>query len=349
MTSTAGASPTIRTVAWPKWFSNPYLPRLLDALRDQGIDASARSLGLGTRPLRAGDWLHLHWPGETHAQLKARPLYRAHAAVVTARLRSLRRRGVRIAWTAHNLVPHDDPQPDLGKRARADMLALVDHVFVHFDSARTSLNQTFGYSGPTTLVPHPHFIDDYPPPPARDAARAQLGLPQDGVVFLMFGRIRPYKGVGDTIEAFCKIAGDRDRLVIAGVKEGPVADELGLARGDERIIVHDRLIPHDDVSVYYGAADVAVTAHRVFFTSSTALLALSMGVPIVGPPLHHLADLTGDGRMFPIGNGPNGLAVALADARDAAPGTDRAAIRAWAATLGDWNDAAAKIASVFRS
>jgi beta-1,4-mannosyltransferase len=269
--------------------------------------------------------------------------------MVRAQLHALKRRGVHIAWTAHNLVPHDDPHPDLGRRARSDMLAVVDHVFVHFESARRDLAEAFGYTGPSTVVPHPHFMNAYPPPAPRAAARARLGLPDDGFVALAFGRIRPYKGVGAIIEAFRRIAGERDRLVVAGCREGDVARELALADGDPRIMVHARTIPHDDVPVYFGAADVAVTAHRAFFTSSAAPLALSMGCPIVGPPIHHLADLAGEQRMFPIEDGPDGLAASLAHAREVTPTVNHAAVREWASTLGDWGDAAASISAVFHA
>jgi beta-1,4-mannosyltransferase len=330
----------LRAVAWPRWFANPYLPRLLDALCDDGIDArAAQTLALAATRLRSGDWLHLHWPGETHTH-HARWLYGARASLVRRQLHALKRRGVHIAWTAHNLVPHDDPHPDLGRRARSDMLAVVDHVFVHFESARRDLAETFGYTGPSTVVPHPHFMTAYPPPAPRAAARARLGLPDDGFVALAFGRIRPYKGVGAIIEAFRRIASERDRLVVAGCREGDVTRELALADGDPRIMVHARTIPHDDVPV---------TAHRAFFTSSAAPLALSMGCPIVGPPIHHLADLAGEHRMFPIEDGPDGLAAGLAHAREATPMVDRAAVREWASTLGDWGDAASRISAVFRA
>ena len=346
-------SPSLQTAlrvdAWPRWFANPYLPRLLDALRDEGLEANAvRALARSATRLRAGDWLHLHWPGETHTH-HARWLYGARAAIVRTQLHALKRRGVHIAWTAHNLVPHDDPQPDLGRKARADMLAVVDHVFVHFESARRDLADTFGYTGPSTLVPHPHFMSAYPPPTPRAAARARLGLPEDGFVALAFGRIRPYKGVGAIIQAFRRTAGPSDRLIVAGCCEGDVAGELALADDDPRIMVHAKTIPHDDVPLYFGAADVAVTAHRAFFTSSAAPLAISMGCPVVGPPIHHLADLAGGQRMFPIEDGPDGLAAGLAHAREAAPTIDHAAVRQWASTLGDWRDAAGSIAAVFRA
>lgn len=334
---------------WPRWFDNPYLPNLIDSLRISGVEVSSSTLlYLGAYRLRAGDWIHLHWPGEAHVH-RSRVLYRLHAASIRIQLRALKRRGVRIAWTAHNLVPHDDPHPDLGLRYRRELLAITDHVFIHFDGACAELAEAFAYRGPCTTVPHPHYIDDYPPPPQQADARAQLGLPVRGFIALAFGRIRPYKGLGAAIEAFQRIAGEHDRLIIAGPRQGDVADELRGAHDDPRIIVHDRNIPDSQVPLYYGAADVAVIAHRAFFTSGSAVLALSMGRPVVGPAVHHLADLSGPPRLFAADQTVDGLAAGLASARDFVRGSDHEHVREWVTRYGTWRDAAARTAGVFTS
>lgn len=344
----APAVTPVRVQMWPHWVANPYLPRLIASLEDNGLDVSASPmLYLGARRLRAGDWLHLHWPGETHLH-HSRSLYRLRAAAVRMRLHALKRRGVRIAWTAHNLVPHDDPHPDLGIRARRDLLEVTDHVFVHFDGATSQLADTFGYRGPCTTVQHPHYIEDYGAPPPRSDARVELGIPADGFVALCFGRIRPYKGVGNVIGAFQRIASEHDRLIIAGPPQGDVSAELDIAAHDPRIIVHARHIPDDKVPVYYGAADVAVIAQREFFTSGSALLAMSMGRPVVGPALHQLADLAGAQRLFAVDPTADGLAAGLADARAAAPSIDHDAIRTWAERYGTWHDAATRTANVLQ-
>lgn len=337
---------TVRVHMWPHWFDNPYLPRLISALRDQGVEAkSPFLLYLGGRRLRAGDWLHLHWPGEAHVH-RSRLVYRMRAAAFRARLHALKRRGVRIAWTAHNLVPHDDPHPDLGRQARRDLLAVTDHVFVHFDGACAELADAFGYTGPCTTVHHPHYVGDYQAPPSRAEARARLGVPADGFVVLAFGRIRPYKGLGTAIEAFQRIAGPNDRFIIAGTQEGDVSEELRTAADDPRIIVRAKHIPDKQVPLYYGAADAAVIAHRDFFTSGSAVLALSMGCPVVGPALHHLADLAGHDRLYGVDPTAEGLAAGLAEARSGAAKVDRAAVREWAAGYGSWRDAASSTATV---
>ena len=334
---------------WPRWFANPYLPRLMDGLRQHGVDAfSSPSLLTAGLRLRAGDWIHLHWPGETHT-VKTAWLYRLGASVLKSQLLYLKRRGIRIAWTAHNLVPHDDPHPELGFRARQDLLAMVDHVFVHFAEARTQLADTFGYHGPCTVTRHPNYIDDYPAPPSGREARAQLGLPPHGFVALAFGRIRPYKGVGEIVDAFERIAGDDDRLIIAGCPEGDVSAVVALAETSPKIILDARNVPSDEVSVYFGAADAAVIAHRDFFTSGSAILALSMGCPVVGPNAHHLTDLAGEERLFVAEPTVAGLADGLTRAREAAPTINRETIRTWAGAHGSWQSLAAAASEVFKA
>jgi predicted RNA methylase len=111
-------------------------------------------------------------------------------------------------------------------------------------------------------------------------------------------------------------------------------------------MVRAKHIPDSEVPLYYGAADVAVIAHRAFFTSGSAVLALSMGCPVVGPALHHLADLAGPQRLYAVEPSVDGLAAGLAQARAAANTTDHAAVRRWAEQYGSWRDAAVRTAAV---
>lgn len=125
-----------------------------------------------------------------------------------------------------------------------------------------------------------------------------------------------------------------------------MSEELRSAQNDPRIILRAKHIPDSEVPLYYGAADVAVIAHREFFTSGSAVLALSMGCPVVGPAVHHLADLAGPQRLYAVDPTTDGLAAALAGARAGASVVDHAAVRDWAERYGTWRDAAVSTATV---
>lgn len=262
----------------------------------------------------------------------------------------VRAKGIRLAWTAHNLLPHDDPHPDLGRQLRQAVLDQVEHVFLHFPGAKAILERELGYRGPTSVVPHPHYIDEHPTPPTQAEARAKLGLPQAGLVALIFGLLRPYKGIGEVIQGFLASAGEDDRLLIAGASRKGVEAELQLARADPRIITRVQRIPGDEVPTYFAAADASMIAYREFFTSGAAVLSLSMGCPIIGPAHNHLADLGGAPNLFACELGPEGIAAGIQRLRARRPEIDRQAIRERArTTFGDWDDAATSIAKVLRS
>jgi glycosyltransferase involved in cell wall biosynthesis len=335
---------TVRVLPWPYWTGNPYLPRFCAALELGGVDVvRARVRPLGLLRLRRGDWVHFHWPGDPLIA-RDRARYQRRVDRFVRRLDRLRARGVRLAWTAHNLVPHDDPHPEVGRRARLELVARLDHVLVHFAGAAPLVERELGWRGPVTVIPHGHYADDYAAPGDAGEARRALELPRDGLVLLLLGCLRPYKGIAEAIAAFRRIARDDDRLILAGRPEGDIGRELALGDGDPRIVVRAERVPAREVGRYHDAADAFVMAHRATFTSGSAVMALSLGCPIVAAGGPHLATLGPEPRVF--------TADALADAierRRAHGRIDRAAIRSWARGQLSWWTAGGRAAEVFRS
>jgi glycosyltransferase involved in cell wall biosynthesis len=339
------SSRRVKVFPWPNYRTNPYLPRLMAELGRRGFeDVESEKWSPGVAPLEAGDWVHLHWPG---AKLQApfRPWYRLQVGILERRLAALHRRGVRLAWTAHNLFPHDDPAPDLARRARLAVVNAVEHVFVHFPGAEEPIREQLGYRGPITVIPHGHYADSYPALPARGEARARLGVPERAWVVLLFGALRPYKGLGEAIAGFLAMAGPHDRLIVAGKPDGAAESELAAGRADPRVIFDERLIPDAEVPGLFAAADVFLVAHKQFFTSGSAVLALTFGLPVVGPPIHHLAALGPAPRVFPAESSTAGIADGLRRARAHGP-VDRQAIQDWAQRELSWATAGERVAAV---
>lgn len=300
----------------------------------------------GLRELREGDWAHLHWPG-AKVMSRIRWWYRLKARRFLEDLDALRRRRVRIAWTAHNLLPHDDPHPDLGHEARRAMLRRVEHVFVHFEAARCLLADEFGYRGDVTVVPHGNYCDEYPWSGARTEARRRMGLPEVGFVVLMLGELRPYKRISMGIKAFCLVAGPEDRLVVAGRPEREALREIRRSDPDHRIVVIPRRMTPEEVGLLHEASDVVLMAHHGSFTSGSAVMALSLGCPVVGPPTPHLLDLGQAPRVFMAGDStPEALARAL-ERRRLAGDVEPEDLRQWARSRLSWDVVRERTSAVF--
>jgi glycosyltransferase involved in cell wall biosynthesis len=328
--------------SWPRPYSeNPYLSRLAASLAARGITTrSARYLAsLCARP-RGSRWLHVHWP-EWMIRDEHRLRGIARARWFDALIGAARARGVRIAWTAHNLVGHDDPHPDLARAARERWLAACDVVFGHFPGAERDV-RAMGFRGRFALTPHPHVADDYPPARERSLTRASLGYTAAHRVLVAFGAIEPYKGFDRLAAAFRAHAPEHARLVVVGRASSAVAVRAlrDASAGDARIRIEEGFLSRERVADIVSAADALVCSYRAFYTSGTAMLALTYGTPVIGPPVHHLATLR-DAPFFVACEEPDRLASVWARI-EALDDAARAGARTYAMTQ-TWQNVAATI------
>jgi len=215
--------------------------------------------------LRRPDLLHLQW-------LAAPELDRL-----------LLRPRVPSVFTAHDLLPRRTARR---RNLWRQLLSRFDRVVVHSDRGRDALAE-LGVDA--HVIAHPVFPSD---PPRAD----------DGRTLLCLGVIRPYKGLGDAIDAAKQI--DGARLLVAGdplepvngyrARAGPLAEwRLGYLslRELERAL---------------GEATIALFPYRPELDQSGALLqALGAGVPAVAYDVGGIAEPVarfGAGRVVPAGD-----------------------------------------------
>jgi beta-1,4-mannosyltransferase len=282
-----------RLLVWPRPdAANPYLARLVAALRARGVDVgTAPKLAALVAFPRGARWLHLHWP-EWMIHHRDRRLYRARTAWLVGLLDLARARGVSIAYTAHNRLGHDDPHPDLGLAARRAVLARCAVAFGHFPAAHAVLT-AMGFAGRFVHQPHPHFGDDHPAPFATPAARAayrrSLGVPADALLLVSPGSMEPYKQLPLLARALRSL--DR-RLVwipVGQCRPAPLAALVAAIGDDARLRPRPGFADRASLSALVAAADATVLAHHDLFTSGSAVLSLTLGTPVIGPSEHHLA------------------------------------------------------------
>ena len=216
----------------------------------------------------------------------------------------LLRTRVPSVFTAHDLLPRRTARKASLWRS---LLRRFDRVVVHSERGRDTL-AALGVDA--RVIPHPVFPSD---PPRRD----------DGRTVLAFGVIRPYKGLGDAIEA-ARRAGAR--LVVAGDPLEPMEPYRARADGLE---VDWRLgyLPQSEVDRALGDATVAVFPYRPELDQSGALLrALGAGVPAVAYDVGGIAEPVrrfDAGRVVPAGD-VTALAAALSELLDDATALEAA-------------------------
>jgi beta-1,4-mannosyltransferase len=268
-------------------------------------------------------------------------------------LAAFRREGGRVAYTVHNLDPHE-----AGSwaecRALKEIIRAADALHVHDTSTADEIALRFGRRDRITVIPHGHYLDAYPNAVSQAEARVRLGLPANGFVFACLGLMRPYKGLEELLPAFrAAFAGDGRpsggvRLMVAGrpADAAYVSRLRDLAGGDPRIILDPHFIPEDEVQVYLNAASVAVLPYRQITTSGAALLAISFGLRVVAPAIGAFPHLVTPDRG--VLYAPGRLADALEQAREKDWSGAREQILDWVRQF-DWGETGRRLLEAYRS
>ncbi len=231
--------------------------------------------------------VHLHWLSFVLAKARDETDARDRAKAFLDGLAQLCDTGARLLWTVHNVLPHETRYPDLDAELRQGVVSLAERVHVMSPRTRELVAPWFDIPVHKELsVPHPCYQDAYPSWMPRAQARAELGLPDGITVFLLLGRVHPYKGITELLDAFdrlCEREPGRYALLVAG----PTGSDPETLAFRDRLrahpTAHARLqkIPVEEMQVYLRAADIAVLPYRRSLNSGARALALTFGLPAV--------------------------------------------------------------------
>ncbi|WP_432570286.1 glycosyltransferase family 4 protein [Kineococcus sp. SYSU DK005] len=316
----SGGGPVVHLHPGPgREMVNPYLSLLAAALRERGAEV----VELGSRPFGERSVVHVHWP--------EMPLNAARTTWALRRLKNLgaavlgaRRHGVPVVWTVHNLRAHDGRRPALQHLLWATFPHLVDGWLSLSGSGVEPARRAFPAlrRKPHRVVAHGTYAGVVGRPERR-AAREALGVPAGARVVAMVGRVKPYKGVEDLVDAV-RASGDPGlRLLVGGGcdDEDLRARLRAVAAGDPRLTLLLEKLPQERVDQVLAAADLLVLPFRSIFNSGSVLLCLSAGRPVLAPRtpvFEELAAEVGPGwlRLF---DGPLTAAVVEEAVRAAPP------------------------------
>lgn len=266
--------------------------------------------------------VHLHWLNVVMAKAKDEAEAREASKRYLGQLDDLRERGARLLWTVHNILPHEARFTDLEVELRKAVVERAERVHVMSERTKELVAPWFDIPDHKLMpVPHPSYLGVYPTWMPRAQARQQLGLSPDTIVFLLVGRVKPYKGLTELLDAFDTLSErepGRYELLVAG----PPGHEDETKAFKDRLLTHPtahgalRKLSDQEMQVFCKAADVAVFPYRRSLNSGALSLALTFGLPVI------VRDDGGEGARIESsygilygGEDPDGLVAALADAR----------------------------------
>ena len=352
--SAAQADRRRRVVIVSRVRRNPYVQLLQDGLAqpDLGLSVSVSdtlSLKWMWHRRREVDVLHVHWLD----LLLSYPTWwwtLKRLVTVVGALLLAKLSGVRLVYTVHNVWQHEGQNLWATHCANRAMFRLADAVHVHDEGTANELARRWGRRHGVHVIAHGNYVTAYPNTRTREEARQHLELSDDAYVYAFIGRIRPYKGLEDLVDAFGQIEDERARLVVAGeAQEDQFAAQVrAYAERDRRIKMVAEFVAEDALQDYFAACDICVLPYRHVTTSGAAILAFSFGVPIIAPDMGCLGEMVGAderGLLYEAGSVAS-LRDAMIRAKLSDTGAWREASRRYAASL-DWRTIARQHAEMY--
>jgi len=201
---------------------------------------------------------------------------------------------------AKNRAHLSEREPDYRIAGERLVAQGADRIICASEGERKVLIEHYGVS-PLRAVQVPCGVDtDHFRPRSRAAARRRLGLPVDEPLVLYVGRIVPLKGIDILLRAAAEMEGRFGLLVVGGDSKDArrkselrsLAEEMGIT---ERVFFQDA-VSHQQLPLYYNAADICVVPSYYESFGLVALEAMACGVPVVASRVGGLLETVRDGE-----------------------------------------------------
>jgi beta-1,4-mannosyltransferase len=264
----------------PRPTTNPYIVLLRRALDDLP-DVELQTFSWKRALTGQYDVFHVHWP-EVLLSGTSRPRTALRHVLFVALLVRLGTAATPIVHTQHNVRPQEDVS-----RTRRVLLALLQR--------RTAMvirlnEETAPPAGkPFVTIRHGHYKDWFAAYPEPDPEPGRLAF---------VGLIRPYKNVEGLLKAFREASEQSPtaRLVVAGKPATPelAAAIRAAAAGLDVVSLELEFLPDERLVQVVGRAELVVLPYREMHNSGAALMALSLGRPVLVPDNAVNADLAAE-------------------------------------------------------
>lgn len=193
---------------------------------------------------------------------------------ITAGLTLALRLAPSVEITVHEFDSRSGRGLGLLPRLTRLMWRSADRLVVHTETERDDLHESFGVPRNRIVVEdHGRYfvarttLD-------RDAARARLGIPAEGHVFLAIGFIQPHKGFDRAIKAFAGLDAVGAHLYVVGSVRTDEREHRAYAEALHEaaartpgVVVREEYVSDEEFDVWIRAADTVLLPYRQIWSS----------------------------------------------------------------------------------
>ncbi len=214
-----------------------------------------------------------------------------------------------------NVVPHEKRAGD--RQLTKYFTGSIDGAIVMARAVGEDLKR-FRSSIPARFNPHPLF-DNYGVKFTREHAAEALKLSADKRYLLFFGFIRAYKGLDLLIEAFADPVFRNRKLVVLVAGEfyedpAPYSDLIRKHNLENEVILFNRFIRDDEVSLFFSVSDLVVQPYRSATQSGVTQIAYHFEKPMLVTDVGGLKEIVPDGKCgYVVRPDPGSIALAIND------------------------------------
>ena len=188
------------------------------------------------------------------------------------------------------------------------LLESAKALIVHSEFMRREM-RTAGFAGPIAHIPHGAWI----PQVDRFVYRERLGVDESSPLIGIFGHLKPYKRIAESLRAFRRLVRvePRAKMILVGEKHPDFPVDSLIRTLD--LAPHVRVLgftPIDDFAGYIAASDIVLNLRypTVGETSGSLLRALGLGRAVLVSEIGAFAELPDDICMkVPVGAGEEDL------------------------------------------